>query len=157
MWVRSEWYIDNMTWGTASNDYEIFSDSGGIYIGIVKGWGPPGPRRLQYRPAPIDRWDRYGDESDYLLNKGSPWIPQLKIGSLRDDGIFPCWVLIVPYWLVIVVGLVFPSVQARRYFRQRKQRRIGLCHKCGYDLRASKDRCPECGTPTPAKTEAAKP
>ena len=41
-----------------------------------------------------------------------------------------------------ILGLILLARHETRL--ERKQR--GLCLKCGYDLRASKDRCPECGT-----------
>lgn len=55
----------------------------------------------------------------------------------------------IPFWcptllLTLVVGLL---VYRRRL---RTPMPEGLCQTCGYDLRASKERCPECGTPIPA-------
>ena len=40
----------------------------------------------------------------------------------------------------LLVGLAFGPRN-----RRHKESRRGLCRNCGYDLRASKERCPECG------------
>jgi hypothetical protein len=37
-----------------------------------------------------------------------------------------------------------------RRVKKRQRREQGLCGECGYDVRATPGRCPECGTPTPA-------
>jgi predicted RNA-binding Zn-ribbon protein involved in translation (DUF1610 family) len=52
----------------------------------------------------------------------------------------------VAYWLLLLPTLVLPAVVIVRHRRRRLRERNNLCPKCGYDLRASPERCPECGT-----------
>jgi hypothetical protein len=56
----------------------------------------------------------------------------------------------LPYWLILAASTVAPCLDVRRSLRAWKRRSQGLCLRCGYDLRASTERCPECGTPIPA-------
>ena len=54
--------------------------------------------------------------------------------------------LSVPLWMPsIAFGLTLLACRPLHFHRRRKRKKLGLCLKCGYDLRASKDRCPECG------------
>jgi len=51
----------------------------------------------------------------------------------------------VPYWPLIVLSLVVPVLVLRRDVRTRRRGRLNQCLACGYDLRETPERCPECG------------
>ena len=52
----------------------------------------------------------------------------------------------IHYWLVALLTAVLPASAARGIINRWRRRAPGLCRRCGYDLRATPGRCPECGT-----------
>jgi predicted amidophosphoribosyltransferase len=55
--------------------------------------------------------------------------------------------LFIPWWVILLGVCVMSGMWFRRWFVERARMRagLGLCSKCGYDLRATPERCPECG------------
>ena len=51
----------------------------------------------------------------------------------------------LPYAFVILVFALPATIALSRSLRRRRRIRAGCCVACGYDLRASSARCPECG------------
>jgi hypothetical protein len=59
------------------------------------------------------------------------------------EGIYSWPRAFIPNWFVMLISAILPAwwlIQARRW-RKRK----GMCPQCGYDMRATPQRCPECG------------
>ena len=81
--------------------------------------GPPEPAGFGWASAPASHYDVYGT------------------GVVR-------W-LAVPPWAVLALTLLPPAWRGAMLRRRRRRRRAGQCPACGYDLRASPERCPECG------------
>lgn len=96
--------------------------------------------RWNIRAAPLapDAWTHAG------ISVGS------RVGFPNQPS--PLWVAIAPWWTIFVIVslptffLVARSV--RHWDQRRTRRRKNQCQDCGYDLRASPTRCPECGLAT---------
>jgi hypothetical protein len=84
------------------------------------------------RPAEmLPTYERYWDRL---------WRPSLMIGGLNTF----CDVPLLP---IVMLECVAIAWRVGPRLERRRRRRSGLCERCGYDLRASPERCPECGTP----------
>jgi hypothetical protein len=107
-----------------------------------------GPGR-QYTPTLLDWYDRLPagfswrflgfcveDDPNFEIDRADHMV---LVGKRMGFGI--------PYWAAWVMWLpLFIFVSRRRRERIRRDRIVkGLCPTCGYDLRATPDRCPECG------------
>jgi hypothetical protein len=53
--------------------------------------------------------------------------------------------VILPHWALMTALAAAPLLVLWRSLRRRRRRSLGLCVICGYDLRATPGRCPECG------------
>jgi hypothetical protein len=77
---------------------------------------------------------------------GEPRRRLIEAGRYSDTSVsvdFSCGYLVV---LCLIVGI--PAMKSiGRVIQRRGRKQLGRCSVCGYDLRASTDRCSECGAP----------
>ena len=109
-----------------------------VVLGKGRAAYPPGYWSVEVRAGKTFAGVNLGVHVDGFRNfrtYGMPWIETRLL--MHSWG--------VPMWMA--TGL-FGSMLWLFYHPQRRRRRkkLGLCIKCGYDLRGSKNRCPECGT-----------
>ena len=126
--VRVEWSLQNRARLTFRTNAGEEHDS--LWIG---GYGSVKRRLLFTSPnPPIYRYRQ-------MHPMMTQWKPRTWFQLQRRGVSVPLWIPSVSF-LVLGMSCVVPPAH-----RRRKRKKLGLCVKCGYDLRASKERCPECG------------
>jgi hypothetical protein len=99
---------------------------------------PEGPVFVRFKTTPFPA------ANYHVTNLGVAKYLQRKLGDAWAEH-----VLLVPLWAIAIVSAILPGWWVVRYRRRRlvRQRQAAnLCLRCGYDLRGSAGRCPECGT-----------
>jgi hypothetical protein len=159
MWIRSHWYNDGQQL-YLPRDWRIgcLTVQGTFSIWIERVVGP-NPNAPDDKPAfpvwgvhryslRLEPWLVNGGTSDASFGRvfGFEHLGFWKLLEYTDGGIGENWVIETPLWFVCVLAAVVPILYGWRKFLRRSRLRHAQCIACGFDLRATPDRCPECGT-----------
>ena len=140
LWVRSYWHSDAVVAYGATKTHGVLSRRGVVYL--VRE-----PAAVWVGVVPVT-WERVSRPA----SAGAPMPPEAsRFLGFGYAGVQGSQIAGAPWWSVFLLT-VCPSLlllrATRRAFRDRA---AGLCPACGYDLRATPERCPECGSVPPLR------
>ena len=102
------------------------------------------PGEFDYGAYMFDRWTHFG-----FGYRRFEWFFSNTLDSTPSEIVY---LTAVPHALPAILFALLPAYTIFNQTRNRRRTRTGRCIACGYDLRASNDRCPECGVAIPAFT-----
>ena len=151
LWGRGYRAKDDLSWTSPARQRVLAIDSSRGQIALVvirvqSGVGQFGAAGWQFEVQQPTNMHDIGSRVDFDWQGFGFFVKVFR--SLLNGATGP-WVIrwftiAVPDWFLAIAFAVLPIVWLRRLQMQRS--RIGRCEKCGYDLRATPERCPECGT-----------
>src|SRR5687768_4940110 len=121
---RAAWDPSVRRWEWETRPYELRAEL------VKRAWGPDLNLALP-QVEPIDQKRR-----EMFSNVDGTVVADALVGHR-------VW---IPYWLLFAATAALPSARIAARLRRSRRSHLNLCPTCGYDRRATPDRCPECGT-----------
>jgi hypothetical protein len=169
VWVRSHWVGDAIEFCTSATKEGVHVVEGHtlrIGGGLVRldtdynRFTPGAPDRpWSYRRELPDRatWGRSGTNLPWPQRLGFLHLYRFDANVNWYEWNFGQRIMRMPLWVPLFVFSIAPGywlVRQAAAFRRRGRRVAGICPTCGYDLRATPGRCPECGSAIPSSSPA---
>ena len=151
LWLRSYSYFDDLDWfPNPQRFWELRSAEG--RLSVQQTWSSqPIPRdsRFKWWIGKLGQANYYYPPFAWRI--GGFGYGQSVLRRTGASGTVTVRIYMIPHAFAAVLFALAPGLWIRKGFHNRRRRaRIaaGLCPCCGYDLRASPGRCPECGAVT---------
>jgi hypothetical protein len=123
-----------------TRQWEVGSRQGQVYWMLVWHWATSSPEYvgsyLRSGPTQPSVWFWMPASTPIGFGAAGFYVERMRAPAVAWDRRF----VFVPDWFLIGICLVLP---AARWLKRTPV--PGRCHTCGYDLRATPQRCPECG------------
>lgn len=145
LWLRSFYKTDSWIWIRPMRGGIIALNDGYLNFATYQISDP--------RQAVGFSGEFYEDDPGALpVDNGLAWTNFAKFGAMGDlpaiSNDFPAYryrSARLPLWILEVIGLPFILRWVWKVVRLRHRKNHGECIQCGYDLRGTPNRCPECG------------
>jgi hypothetical protein len=154
LWMRARWWwiVDGAVLTEAP------SADGMIVAYRVRNspFGTEATRRRSGQPLSSRRWEWISEAADASDSDRIPVLYFRSVGGHGGEMPGVWWVarqkpdlalhqIYVRHRTLALLTAILPAMWAVGRWRRRRTVAAGRCRKCGYDLRATPDRCPECG------------
>jgi hypothetical protein len=147
LWTWTQWRIAQARIVGAWHEVHVVARPGGVYLAVGSLHGPQPTAGWAFGHYSARLQDR-----EWGMSGSGHWsFLGLRTGTFlgaATSSPVACTVryVVLPHWLIAAIAAVMPAQFLRRQERRLGRRKKGGCASCGYDLRATPGRCPECGT-----------
>jgi hypothetical protein len=155
-WPLSYFSVVRITYVGKSSTHHCWSASGQLDWMHQSGDGLP--EFFKANGVEPNGWDidftrhhpRYYDSVDRWNTFRESLRPQTRTTSmpLKSGRVITQRLIGIPFWPIVWLFAMPPAIAWQRHRVRQRRIRLGLCLRCGYDLRSSPGRCPECGLTT---------